>query len=131
MSEEYNNTTVEEQVSPSGNSRIRRTKFVSGYAGGRASEVVYYIAGIINTLLVVRIILSLLGANPGNTFAKIVYNLSRPFVIPFFGLFRSQYSYGISRFEAETFVAIIVYSLLAWMVAKLVKIIWSGNQDGQ
>lgn len=84
-----------------------------------AERVVYYVGGIIIVLLTFRFILSLLGANRGNAFADFVYDLSFPFVAPFFGLFGYTMQYGISRLELETMVAILVYAVVTGLVAQL------------
>lgn len=87
-----------------------------------AERVVYLIGGIIVGLLAIRFLLSLLGANRNNAFADFIYDVSQPFVAPFFGLFNYTPQYGVSRFEFETLVAIIVWGLLTVLVAKIVTI---------
>jgi hypothetical protein len=87
-----------------------------------AERVIYYIMGVLLTILAFRFVLSLLGANRGNVFADLIYSLSYPFVAPFFGLFGYTVQYGQSRFEIETLVAMVVYALLAYGIAKLVRI---------
>ncbi|RTK95079.1 YggT family protein [Candidatus Saccharibacteria bacterium] len=87
-----------------------------------AARVVSIVVGIINGLLAIRFILMLLGANTGNAFASLIYNLTRPLVAPFFGLFSYQPTYGSMRFEYETLVAIVVYSLLAWVAIRLLNL---------
>ncbi|MDB5185523.1 MAG: Membrane protein involved in colicin uptake [Candidatus Saccharibacteria bacterium] len=86
------------------------------------ARVIWLIAGIIMGLLAVRFVLSLLGANRGNAFADLVYSLSYPFAAPFFGLFGYNVQYGAARFEFETLVAILVYALLATLIAKIATI---------
>ncbi len=86
-----------------------------------ARNIVWYIAGVIEVLLGFRFLLALLGANSTNTFANIIYTLSRPFVAPFFSLFSYRgYVYGVSRFEVYTLVAMLFYLVVAWGIAKLV-----------
>lgn len=87
-----------------------------------AERVIYYIMGVLLALLAFRFVLSLLGANRDNGFANLIYSLSYPFVAPFFGLFGYDVQYGVARFEIETLVAMAVYALLAYGIAKLVRI---------
>jgi cation transport ATPase len=87
-----------------------------------AERVVWYVAGVLLVLLGFRFVLALLGANPSNGFADFIYDVSYPFVAPFFGLFSYDLEYGVSRFEIFTLVAMAVYTLVAWGVAKLVTI---------
>lgn len=86
------------------------------------ARVIWFITGAIVTVLALRFGLSLLGANRGNPFADLIYSLSYPFVAPFFGLFGYQVSYGVSRFEIETLVAMAVYVLVGYGLVKLVTI---------
>lgn len=87
-----------------------------------AERVIYYIMGVLLTLLAFRFILSLLGANRGNGFADFIYSVSYPFVAPFFGLFGYEVEYGVSRFEIETLVAMLVYAVVAYGIVKLIRI---------
>jgi hypothetical protein len=41
-------------------------------------------------------------------------------VAPFFGLFGYNMQYGVSKFEIYTLVAMAVYAVVAWGLAKLV-----------
>jgi YggT family protein len=87
-----------------------------------AARIVWFIAGVIIALLSLRFILAALGANPNNGFADFIYDTSHPFVAPFFGLFGYNTQYGVSRFEIYTLIAIAVYALIAWGLARLVTI---------
>lgn len=95
---------------------------VDSYSTTVATRVVTLIGGIIISLLGLRFILSLLGANRGNGFADFIYTTSRPFVSPFFGLFNYQPRFGVSRFEFETLIAILVYGLLTALIVWVINI---------
>lgn len=84
-----------------------------------AQRVVWYIVGFIIALLALRLILQLLGANTGNAFVDLVYGISGIFAAPFFGMFSYTPSYGVSYFEVSTLVAMLIYALLGWGIAKL------------
>lgn len=92
---------------------------VSPTPGTLAARVVWYIAGILLILLAFRFVLTLLGANPSNGFANFIYDTSHPFVAPFFGLFGYDLQYGVSRFEIYTLVAMAVYAVVAWILARM------------
>jgi YggT family protein len=88
-----------------------------------AERIVWLVAGIIMALLGLRFILALFGANPNNTFAQFIYNVSHPFVAPFFNLFNYNYiNNGIGRVEIFTLVAILVYAVIATLIARLVSV---------
>ena len=111
--------TTDEQVG--GTNVQRQTVSAESSAPGSvvAQRVVWYIVGFIVALLALRLILQLLGANQGNAFVDFVYGISGIFAAPFFGMFSYTPTYGVSYFEVSTLVAILIYSLIGWGIAKL------------
>lgn len=83
-----------------------------------AKRIVYYIGGVILSLLALRFILALLGAAEGNAFVDFVYGLSAIFVAPFYGIF-GEPTYGVSQLETSTLVAMVVYALLTVGIGRL------------
>lgn len=124
MSDEIH--TVKETTTELGDTVERTTEVRNNQASTEhnrdvVERVIWFIVGTLMTLLGLRFVLSLLGANTANQFADFIYSLSRPFVAPFFSLFSYDgYVYGQSRFEVYTLVAMLVYSLLGWGITKLV-----------
>ena len=87
-----------------------------------SSNIVWYIAGVLLALLAIRFVLKLTGANPESGFVDFIYTLSGVFVTPFAGIFSTPTAEGDivkSVFETSTAVAIIVYALVAWGIARL------------
>ena len=89
-------------------------------ADGRtvAQRVVWYIAGFIIALLGLRVLLFLLGANRESGFVDFLYAITQPFAAPFYGIF-PQPAYGQFALDTASIVAMIVYALIAWAIAKL------------
>jgi hypothetical protein len=87
-----------------------------------AERIVYLVMIILQTLLLFRFLLSLLGANRGNPFADFVFTTSAPFVQPFMGLFGFETAYGASRIEIETIVASLAYAVLAMIIMALLRL---------
>ena len=84
-----------------------------------AERVVWFIAGILLTLLGLRFVFALLGANPDAGLADFIYGFTYPFVAPFFNLFSyDTVTAGASRVEFFTLVAMLIYALIAWGIAK-------------
>lgn len=115
---------VTKTTAPATGERVTRTEVrqttVSGPA--LAARIILFITGVLLILLAFRFVLALLGANPANAFARFIYDVSHPFVAPFFGLFGYRLQYGVSRFEVYTLVAMAVYGILGWLLARLVTI---------
>lgn len=105
------------------NTVLSTTRSESGRIQDVATRIIWLVAGFIIILLAFRFVFSLLGANTTNVIANFVYNVSHPFVAPFFSLFRyNNVSYGVSHIETYTLVAIVFYAVVAWGFAKLVNI---------
>jgi len=85
----------------------------------RLVQVVWLLFGIIETVLAIRFILRLLAANPDAPFAAFMYSVSDVFLLPFAGLFATPRSGG-AVLDLNAIVGIVVYMLVAWLVAKLV-----------
>lgn len=92
---------------------------------------VYFVFGLLEVLLAFRLVLKLMGASMASGFVGFIYSLTGVFILPFEGIFRRGFSQGIettSVLEPSVIVAIIVYSLLAWGIVKLVRI-FSGERQ--
>ncbi|NTW22989.1 YggT family protein [Candidatus Falkowbacteria bacterium] len=87
----------------------------------RGTQIVWYLLGIIETLLALRFILKLFGANPGAIFTDFVYNASYVFTAPFVAVFRTSQVSG-SIFEWTTILGMLIYWLLAYGIIKLLLI---------
>ena len=90
----------------------------------RTNQVIYFIFGAINVLLVMRFVLLLLGANEVSPFVNLIYSLSRAFVLPFRGIF-AEPDLGTSVIEWAALVGIVVYSLVAYGLARIVELIYA------
>ncbi len=100
----------------------------------KLKRAVYYILGILETLLAFRFIFKLLGANPSNTFVSLIYSISGVFLAPFTTIFRAARNPGIetaSVLEPATLIAMAVYALLAFGVIKLIRISVAPNDKDQ
>ena len=98
-------------------------------SASKARQAIYLLFGIIEGLIAIRFILRLLGANPGAGFAAFIYGLTAPLLAPFVGLFGTP-QYNGSVLELHSVVAIIVYALLAWVLAKLAWLLLGETRSG-
>ena len=84
----------------------------------RGTQVVWYILGFIEILLLFRFFLKLLGANPAAGFSSFIYGITYIFAAPFLSVFSISYVAG-SIFEWTTILAMLVYWIVAVGVIKL------------
>lgn len=88
-------------------------------AAARLVQAIWLVFGVIEGLIIIRFVLKALGANPSAGFAEFIYGITAPLVAPFVGLFGNP-SANSSVLELNSIVALIVYGLLAWLLAKVV-----------
>lgn len=87
----------------------------------RTERIIYFILGIVETFLVIRLILKLLAANPDAGFSRLIYGVTNPLVGPFQGVFPDA-SARSGTLDLAALLAIVVYALLAWGIVKLVEL---------
>lgn len=88
----------------------------------RATQILYLLVGIVEVLIITRVVLKLLAANSGAGFARLVYGVSAPLVAPFQGIFPTPAS-NTNILELSSLVAIAVYALVAWGIVQIVNIL--------
>jgi len=79
---------------------------------------------ILNGMIVLRFLLKLLAANPASPFAQLIYFFTAPFPWPFQGLFHTP-TYGDVQVEFPALIAIIVYTLIAWIITRFIWLLFS------
>lgn len=97
----------------------------------QANYLVYYVLGILEAFLVLRLIFKLLGANAGSGFVSFIYAVSGFFVAPFTAIFPVATGEGVtttSILEPAVIIAMIIYALIAWGISALVKAFIIGKE---
>ena len=84
----------------------------------RAQQLIYWVFGLIEGLVAIRFVLKALGANPSAGFAEFIYGITGVLVAPFVGLFGTPQAQG-SVLELNSIVALVVYALIAMLLARL------------
>ena len=92
----------------------------------RAEQAVWLVTGVVDALLIIRFAFKLLAASTQASFVTFIYNLTQVFVAPFHGIFNTAAS-GRNVFEPESLVAIVIYSLIGWGLASLVRVVTRGG----
>lgn len=87
------------------------------------TRVVFWLLGILEVLLASRLVLKFLDASTSSSFVTLIYDTSKIFVAPFAGIFKAFES-GL---ETSTLVAMLVYAIVGWGIAKLVAIVTNSS----
>jgi hypothetical protein len=109
-------------VAPAGTGEVVEQTTVSPSGGEMLRRIVTLIFGIIQALIVLRIVLLLLNAREGNDIVQFILSASQPFVAPFIGIF------GVDQLRASGSVLDIaaVAALVGWTILEAI-VIWAVN----
>lgn len=94
--------------------------FVSRSLYGLA-QLVGLAVGIVEALLLVRIVLLFLAANPDAGFSSWVYSLTAPLVVPFQGVFPDVAGSQGHVVDVAAILAIVVYAIAARLVEAIIR----------
>lgn len=95
-------------------------------------NTIILLVGSLEVLLALRLFLRLSRANPENTFAQFIFNLSNPFVAPFSTLFISPTNADATRiFDLNLIFAMIIYALLGALAIALLNYFQGRNPYGR
>jgi len=93
----------------------------------RAIQAVWWIVGFIDTLIAIRFVLKLFGANPA-PFVRFMYDVTWPLVAPFHGIFNTVQE-SRSVLEPESLVAIAIYALIGWGIVSLIRLMTGSSSS--
>jgi len=96
----------------------------------KVTQFIWLLFGALEALIGVRVILMLIGANPANPFAALVYQLSELFLWPFRNLIANP-AFGNSVFEITSLIAMIVYPLIGWAIVRLIWVLFYRTPTSQ
>jgi hypothetical protein len=101
---------------------VDQTTVVRPSGGLLIRRLVTLIFGIIQTLIVLRIVLLLLNAREGNDIVSFILNASQIFVAPFIGIFNVDALHaGGSILDIAAIAALVGWTVLEWIV------LWATN----
>jgi len=127
---DYDRTTVHETTTsdpatpvvtrePAAASSVRtteRTHVPAGPSGAAyASRIVTFLFGILQVALILRIILLLLVANPGNDVVDLILTITNPFVEPFVGMFQLD---RVTADQGSVLDIAAIVALIGWTLVE-------------
>lgn len=86
----------------------------------RASRFIYWLLGVVESLLAVRLILRLIDANSGNSIVSVIYGITDVLIAPFRGIVAQSQAPG---FDVQTLVAMVGYLIVGVALAKLIDVL--------
>ena len=89
----------------------------------KATQIVWLLFGILETLIALRILLKLIAANPASPIAAMIYAITDLFLFPFFGLTVTP-SAGGMVLELPSLFAMVIYALIAWAIERIIWVVF-------
>jgi len=89
----------------------------------KVTQFIWLLFGALEALIGIRVILMLIGANPGNPFTILVYQLSELFLWPFRNIVANP-AFQNHVLEITSIIAMIVYPLIGWAIVRLIWVIF-------
>jgi uncharacterized protein YggT (Ycf19 family) len=104
--------------------RSSGTAYVGDSPMAVARRVAALIFGVLVTLIAIRIVLLLLGANAGNGIVDAIYSITEPLVAPFRGVFSLDViaPTGVNALDIGALVALVGWSLIALLVIAILRL---------
>lgn len=84
----------------------------------RGTQIIGYVVGLVDVLLIARFLLKFFGANSAASFTAFIYRITGFLVAPFVRVFPQSHLEG-AVFEWTTLLAIVVYGLIGYGIIKL------------
>ncbi|MFA5623038.1 MAG: YggT family protein [Candidatus Dojkabacteria bacterium] len=84
-------------------------------------KILYTVTTFVQTLIVFRIILKVINANPTNSLVSWVYDLSQNFITPFKGIVPEEMIIDKFTIELTPIVALIFFSIVGFVFSELTK----------
>lgn len=104
------------------------TRMARQNALDRTAQIIYFIIGVIEVLLLVRFLFRLFGA--GNSgLVNLIYNLTTPLIAPLNGIFNDQSLSRANVLEISTLLAMVLWALIGWGIVRLIYIIFEPSPN--
>ncbi len=86
-------------------------------------QVIWYVTGVLEALIGMRVVLRLMAASPEAGFARFIYGITSIFLAPFVGLTPTP-AFNGSVLELWALIGMLVYVLMALGIIKLIRILF-------
>ena len=106
---------------------VRTTEHEAGreqrVATFKVTQLIWLLASLLLAAIALRVVFKLIGVNADNPFASLLYFVTGLFVAPFASLIGAPAAGGMVL-EVSSLIAMIVYLLIAWALAKIVYVLF-------
>lgn len=99
------------------------------FAIGKLNDYLQWFLWVLETMLILRFILKMFGADPGNLFAGFLYALTDIILVPFHNIVPSPKLNPNQAFEFSTLIAGAIYFLVFYALRRFLHILISNPEE--
>lgn len=100
------------------------------FAIGKLNDYLQWFLWVLETMLILRFILKMFGADPANLFAGFLYALTEIILVPFENIVPAPSLHpGIQAFEFSTLIAGAIYFLVFYALRRFLRILISNPEE--
>src|SRR5450759_5048051 len=99
------------------------------FAIGKFNDYLLWFLTVLETVLAIRFLLKLIGADPNNPFAGFLYALTAIPLLPFQGIVNSPSIHLYQAFEFSTLIAIAIYYLVFYALRRFIRLLVSSPEE--
>ena len=114
--EQHGGHVHEEHVVENTNLEYRETVY-------KVSQIIWLFFGGLEALIGMRVILMMIGANPGSWFTAFIYQVTQVFLWPFQNIITNP-SFQNFTFEVTSIIAMLVYAIVGWAFVRLIWVVF-------
>jgi hypothetical protein len=107
----------------------RDEAFTVKFAIGKLNDYLQWFLMVMETLLALRFLLKMFGANPANLFDGFVFTLTDILLTPFTGIVPPISVHANQAFEIATLIAMAVYFMLFYALKRFLRILISSPEE--
>jgi hypothetical protein len=112
-----------------GETHNREDALTIKFAIGKLNDYLQWFLMVLETLLVIRFLLRMFGADPANIFASFVFSLTQILLVPFDGIVPSLSLHPNQAFEISTLIGVGVYFLVFYALKRFLRILISNPEE--
>lgn len=86
------------------------------------AQLLYSLLLFIETMVSIRFIFKLFGANPGNSIVQWLYWFTDLFIRPFQGIVEGNWNIGKFYIDLDALIALVVYMVLAFVILEIMRV---------
>lgn len=97
---------------------------------GKLNDYLVWFLTVLETMLALRFLLKLIGADPGNPFAGFLYALTDILLLPFLNIVHSPSIHPPNQsFEFSTLIGMLIYYLIFYALRRFFRLLISNPED--